>query len=94
MVGNPSTDPLMGPFLIEVIVIFLHHSRQLPAIKDECMVQAFSTIRSELLWVRSEMTPDIKDSVAGLAHCLIFLLKLKKIIFPNEDVVDHALLSL
>ena len=33
--------------------------------------RAFSTIRSERLRVRSEKTPDIKDSVAGLAHCLI-----------------------
>jgi len=72
MVGNPLTDSLMGTFLIEGIVILVDHSHQLPAIKDECMVQAFSTIRSELLWVRSEMTPDIKDSVAGLAHCLIY----------------------
>ena len=37
-----------------------------------CRSKAFSTIRSERLRVRSEMTLDIKDSVAGLAHCLIF----------------------
>ena len=43
MVGNPLTYTLMGSFLIEVMGIFLHHSRQLPAIKDEGVVQAFSS---------------------------------------------------
>ena len=43
MFGDPLTNSLMGSFLIEVIGIFPDNSRQLPAIKDVCMVQAFSS---------------------------------------------------
>ena len=43
MVGNPLTNSLMGSFLIEEVGIFPDNSRQLLAIKDECMVQAFSS---------------------------------------------------
>ena len=69
---------LMRPFLVEVMGIFPENSCQLPAIKDECMVQAFSTIRSERLRVRSERTPEIKDRVAGLVHCLMRFSSLKR----------------
>jgi hypothetical protein len=41
--GDPLINSLMGSFLIEVIGIFPDNSRQLLAIKDECMVQAFSS---------------------------------------------------
>jgi hypothetical protein len=43
MVGNPLTNPLMRSFLIEVIGIFPDNSCQMPAMKDEGMVQAFSS---------------------------------------------------
>jgi hypothetical protein len=52
--------------------------------------RVFSTIRSERLRVRSEKMPEIKDSEADFAPMLNVLLKLKKKIFPDEDVVNHA----
>ena len=42
-IGDPLTDSLMGSFLIEVVGIFPDNSRQLPTMKDEGMVQAFSS---------------------------------------------------
>ena len=42
MDGDPLTNSLMGLFLIEVMGIFPDNSRQLLAIKDECIIQAFS----------------------------------------------------
>jgi hypothetical protein len=43
MVGNPLTDSLMGSFLIEVIGIFPNNPCQMPIMKDEGMVEAFSS---------------------------------------------------
>ena len=43
MVWNPLANPLMRSFLIEVIGIFPDNSCQMPAMKDEGMVQAFSS---------------------------------------------------
>lgn len=40
---DPLTDFLMGSILIEVIGIFLHCTSQMPAMKDEDMIQAFSS---------------------------------------------------
>ena len=43
MVGNPLTDSLMGSFLIEVIGVFPNNPCQMPIMKDEGMVEAFSS---------------------------------------------------
>jgi len=43
MFGDPLTDSLMRSFLIEAIGIFSDNSRQMPAMKNEGMVQAFSS---------------------------------------------------
>jgi hypothetical protein len=42
-IGDPLINSLMGSFLIEVLGIFLHYFRQMLAMKDEGMVQAFSS---------------------------------------------------
>jgi len=43
VVGDALANPLMRSFLIEVIGIFPDNSCQMPAMKDEGMVQAFSS---------------------------------------------------
>ena len=43
MFGDPLTDSLMRSFLIEIVFIFSDNSRQMPAMKNEGMIQAFSS---------------------------------------------------
>jgi len=42
-VGDSLVNSLMRSFLIKVICIFSGYPRQMPTIKNECMVQAFSS---------------------------------------------------
>ena len=43
MFGDPLTNALMGTFLIVVIGVFPDHSLQMPAMKNNGMVQTFSS---------------------------------------------------